>query len=96
MNLTLSEESITTGLNVLAFNAIMVFVPFGPGKTIGSLLELGGELENVVVFETNKGETTPAMVLLSITNVTVCGSPTSVGLYQFTACPTFTSTLSGA
>src|SRR5215210_1670955 len=88
-------ESITTGLNVLAFITIIVFVPFLPGNNIGALLEPGGIDMNFVVFEIVKGETTPAIVLLSSTKVTVCGSPTVVGLDHVTLCPDLISIFLG-
>jgi hypothetical protein len=46
---------------------------------IGSLLEPGGIVMNFVVFGTVRGETIPALVLLSKKNVIVCGSATLVG-----------------
>lgn len=76
------------GLNVLALTAIRVFIPPSPGIKIGSLFEPGGVTVNSVVFETPSGETIPAVVLLSNTKVTVCGSAApSVGLSHTTVSP---------
>ena len=48
---------------------------------------------NFVTFETKSGETTPVIVLLSNTNVTVWGSAAPcVGLYHVTLSPALTST----
>ena len=49
----------------------------------------------MVAFETESGETTPVIELLSNTNVTVCGSATVVGLCQITLSPTLISTFWG-
>jgi hypothetical protein len=82
-------ESITVGLNVLAFKAMMVFVPSLLGNNIGALLDPGGKGMNLVVFETSSGETTRVFLVLSIINVSVCGSPILVGLFHVILCPAF-------
>jgi hypothetical protein len=53
-------------------------------------LELGGIGVNCVEFGTTNGETISVAVLLSKTNVTVCGSPTTDGLSHVTLWPTST------
>ena len=66
-----------------------MFVPPSPGTKTGSLLEPGGIALNSVLFETVRGEATPAEVLLSNRKVTVCGSAAPiVGLYHSTLSPT--------
>ncbi|HEV2877796.1 MAG TPA: hypothetical protein VGW09_11015 [Nitrososphaeraceae archaeon] len=73
---------------------MLVPLPFVSGSSTASLLEPGGKASNFVVPGTPSGDTTPAIVLLSNTKVTVCGSPTSfVGLCQVTLYPSLTSTL---
>jgi len=57
----------------------------------GSLLEFGGIAANCVEFGTPNGETIPVVVLLSKTNVAVCGSPTVEGLSQVTLSPALIS-----
>jgi hypothetical protein len=52
------------------------------------LLELGGIVANCVEFGTANGETIFVVVLLSKTNVTVCGSATVEGLSHVTLWPT--------
>jgi hypothetical protein len=47
---------------------------------------------NFVVFETESGETTLVIELLSNTNVTECGSATDVGLCQIMLSPTLICT----
>src|ERR687898_268330 len=92
MYLTLPEESIVTGLYVLALMPIRVFIPPLSGIKSASLLEPGGRGVNFVVFATRRGETTPAIVLLSSMNVTVWGSAArSVGLYHVTLWPALIS-----
>jgi hypothetical protein len=51
--------------------ATMVFMPLPviSGSKTGSLLEPGGKALNFVMFETPSGDTTPAIVLLSNTNI---------------------------
>jgi hypothetical protein len=96
MYLMLSEESIITGLYVLALIPIRVLILPLSGIKSSSLLEPGGSGKNFVVFATRSGETTPAMVLLSITNVTVWGSAApSVGLSHITRSPALISTFWG-
>jgi hypothetical protein len=56
----------------------------------GSLLELGGIAVSCVEFGTANGEIISVAVLLSKTNVAVCGSPTVEGLSQVTLWPTLT------
>jgi hypothetical protein len=69
---------------------------FGPGTLRGSLLELGGIASNRVEFGTTpNGETISVIVLLSNTNVTVCGSATVVGLSHIRLCPTLTCIFCG-
>jgi hypothetical protein len=50
---------------------------------------------NCVELDTSNGTANPAIVLLSKTNVTVCGSATCVGLYQLTVSPVLISTCWG-
>jgi hypothetical protein len=93
MYFTLPEESIVTGLYVLALTPIRVLIPPLSGIKSSSLLEPGGSGMNFVVFATRRGDTTPAMVLLSGINVTVWGSAAaSVGLYHVTLSPALIST----
>ncbi len=67
---------------------VLVPLPVLSGSNTGSLLELGGKGMNFVTFETKSGETTPVIVLLSNTNVTVWGSAAPcVGLYHVTLSP---------
>ena len=66
-----------------------------PGNLSGSLLELGGIVVNCVEFGTANGETKPVLVLLSKTKVTVCGSPTDVGLSHVTLSPFLICIFSG-
>jgi hypothetical protein len=60
------------------------------GTLSGSLLELGGIGVNCVEFGTANGETNSVAVLLSKTNVTVCGSATAEGLSHVTLWPALT------
>ena len=89
------DESITTGLNTLSLRAITVSIPFLPGNKAGWLLEPGGKGMNFVGVETANGANTPAIDLLSNTNVTVCGSGTRAELYHVTLSPTLTSVFDG-
>lgn len=50
---------------------------------------------NCVELDTLKGVANPVLDLLSKTKVTVCGSPTCVGLYQLTLLPDLISTCCG-
>ena len=65
------------------------------GIIFGSLLEPGGKGMNLVEFETAKGVSRLVIVLPLNTNVTVCGSATTEGLYQVTPSPVFILTLCG-
>jgi hypothetical protein len=59
------------------------------------LLEFGGIGANCVEPGTANGETIPVAVLLSKTNVTVCGSPTTEGLSHVILSPAFTCMFEG-
>jgi hypothetical protein len=50
-------------------------------------------VDDDVVFETARGDTIPALVLLSKKNVAVCGSATLVGLVHVTLSPVLISTV---
>jgi hypothetical protein len=61
---------------------MMIFIPFRGGPPIVSpALEPGGNTTIFVADGTANGTARSVLVLLSMTNETVCGSPTSVGLY---------------
>jgi hypothetical protein len=57
------------------------------GNITGALLDPGGTEAKLVEFFTANGELKGALVLLSITKVTVWGSATLAGLYQLMLCP---------
>ena len=97
IKLTAPWESIAVGLYVLELTAIIVLMPviLSLGKRIGSLFEPGGIVMNFVVFETARGDTIPAIELLSKKNVIVCGSATLVGLVHVTLSPVLISTVGG-
>jgi len=86
---TLSEEVITVGLEALAL-AARIFVTdlsWSFDNKTGSLLGSAGIAKKLDVFLTTNGAFNAAFVLLSVRNVTVCGSATFAGLYQHTVCP---------
>src|SRR5206468_13048331 len=87
---TLPVESITPGFDALAFDADMMvmegFLLFG-GNNTGWLLEPGGIDTKLDEFLTANCALNGAFVLLSVTKVTVCGTPTFAALYQLTIWP---------
>jgi hypothetical protein len=74
--IALPVESITVGLDALAFdpNIIVIVGLLWFGINTGSLLDLGGTAINFQEFVTVNGTLSCAFVLLSMTKVTVCGS----------------------
>src|SRR5687768_5923745 len=91
---TAPSAATVAAFRLLAFNPTIA-VPAGPGKVIASALAPGWSGATFVELEMTNGATKSAHWLWSITNVTVCGSATLVGLYHVTLSPALISATFG-
>ena len=91
----LPVESITAGLKALPFVTITVFISLLLGIIFGSLLDPGDNGMNLVELGTANGVSGLVIALSLNTNVTVCGSATTEGLYHVTLSPVLILILCG-
>src|SRR4029078_4901826 len=86
---------MSVGAIDLLLIATTIIVPLGPGIVSGSTLAFGTADVRVVLAGRTNGAAKSAWESSPFMNVTVWGSPTEVGLIQFTVSPTLISATRG-